>query len=153
MIQLVRHEFSRKRFTLYSEEHEQKKPINPNIIEENAELLCEANADLDKQNRNRTVMKKHLTTVLQDVEKLYSSSHGSTSPVRSVKAKTMIDAETILADVDEKIREYQERQEVDDEAEYKGKRKAGKITFPQEVQRDHSSNICPKIRRHQVNSH
>ena len=137
MIQLVRHEFSRKRFTLFSEDNEKIKPPHPNIIEEYAELLCEATDDSETENRSRTVMKKHLTTVVQDVEKLYSSSLSPTSPVRSVKPKTLKDAETILADVDEKIQNYQKLQEdADDEAEDEGGPNVGKITFPLEVQRD-----------------
>ena len=82
-------------------------------------------------------MKKHLTAVQQDVEKLYFSSLSDASSVRSVKAKTLKDAETILAVVDEKIKNYQELQEdVDDEAEDEGGPNAGKITFPLEVERD-----------------
>ena len=137
MMQLVRHEFSRKRFTLYSEDHEKIKASHPNIIEEYADLLCEADDDSHIQKRSRTVMKKHLTAVQQDVEKLYFSSLSDASSVRSVKAKTLKDAETILAVVEEKIKNYQELQEdVDDEAEDEGGPNAGKITFPLEVERD-----------------
>ena len=137
MIQLVRHEHSRKRFTIFSEEPQERNHVDANIIEEYAELLCEANADLDTQSRSRTVLKKHLTTVVQEVEKLYSSSRTARLPIRTVKAKTMKHAERILADMNEKIQNYHELQEhVDDEVEHECAQNSANISFPLEIQKD-----------------
>ena len=137
MLQLVRHEFSRKRFNLYSNQPEEQKYTDQNIIEQYAELLCDSNADVEKENRRRAILKKHLSPVLQSVEKLYTDCNIAPSPARNVKTLTLRDAERIVGDMNEKIQNYQQSlKDSDDEAEDEGGPNIQNITFPVQVQRD-----------------
>ena len=51
MIQLLRHEFSRKREKLFKGHQRRHDEEVSDILEEYAEILCEAQADLHAQNK------------------------------------------------------------------------------------------------------
>ena len=69
MIQLLRHEFSRKRQKLFEGHYSRYDEEDSDILGEYAEILCEAQADRLAQNKNKTRMEKHLD-VFNSLERL-----------------------------------------------------------------------------------
>ena len=63
MIQLLRHEFSRKRAKLFEGLKSRHDEEVSDILEEYAEILCEAQADRLVENKAKTRMDKHLNDV------------------------------------------------------------------------------------------
>ena len=63
MIQLLRPEFSRKCEKLFEGHKSRHDEEVSDILEEYAEMLCEAQADLLAQNKAKTRMDKHLNDV------------------------------------------------------------------------------------------
>ena len=70
MIQLLRHEFSRKREKLFQGHKSRHDEEVSDILEEYAEILCEAQADLLAQNKAKTRIDKHLNDVYKSLERL-----------------------------------------------------------------------------------
>ena len=70
MIQILRHEFSRKREKLFEGHNSRHDEEVSDILEEYNEILCEAQADRLAQNKAKTRMDKHLNDVFNSLERL-----------------------------------------------------------------------------------
>ena len=63
MIQLLRHQFSRKRAKLFERGDNELDTEFKDVLDDYAEILCEAQADMLAKNKPKTRMDKHLADV------------------------------------------------------------------------------------------
>ena len=108
MIQLLRHEFSRKReklFEGYKNRHDEEVS---DILEEYAEILCEAQADKLAQNKAKTRMDKYLNDVQKSLEGLTDDDQNSHIAVKDDnKEFTLEDAGELKKEIDKKYTIWQ----------------------------------------------
>ena len=116
MIQLLRHEFSRKRAKLFERLKNRHDEEVTDILEEYAEILCEAQADRLDQNKAKTRMDKHLNDVFNSLERLRDDDQkGFIESKDEYKKFTLEDARQLKNDVDKKIQDLADSKDSDDE--------------------------------------
>ena len=70
MIQLLRHQFSRKRAKLFERRDNELDSEFQDVLDDYAEISCDAQADMLAKNKAKTRMDKHLADVFKSIERL-----------------------------------------------------------------------------------
>ena len=117
MIQLLRHEFSRKREKLFEGHQSRHDEEHSEIFEEYAEIMCEAQADQLNKNKPKRRMDKHLDDVYKSLERLRDDEDQSSffEAKDDYKEFTLEDARQLQKDVDKKIKDLADSKHSDDE--------------------------------------
>ena len=116
MIQILRHEFSRKREKLFEGHNSRHDEEVSDILEEYSEILCEAQADRLAQNNAKTRMDKHLNDVFNSLERLRDDDQkGFIESKDDYKEFTLEDARELKKDIDKKIQDLADSKYSDDE--------------------------------------
>ena len=118
MIQLLRHQFSRKRSKLFERQHGEFETVSNDVLDDYAEILCEAQADMLAKNKPTTRMDKHLADVSKSIERLahcahYQSDHSNDD----YKDFSLEDAHNLEKEIEEKIEALSDSNDMDDEKE------------------------------------
>ena len=117
MIQLLRHEFSRKReklFEGYLSRHDEE---ISDVLEEYAEVVCEAQAAMLARNKAKTRMDKHLDDVFKTIERLRDDGDQNSfiEAKDDYKKFTLEDARQLQKDIQKKIQDLADSKHSDDE--------------------------------------
>ena len=117
MIQLLRHEFSRKREKLFEGNPSRHDEEISDVLEEYAEIMCERQADMLAQNKAKTRMDKHLNDVYKSLERLKDDDDqkGFNEEKDDYKEFTLEDACKLQENVDKKIQDLADSKHSDDE--------------------------------------
>ncbi|MEL7307595.1 MAG: AAA family ATPase, partial [Pseudomonadota bacterium] len=116
MIQLLRHQFSRKRQKLFEGHNSTYDEEDSDILGEYAEVMCEAQADRLAPNKHKTRMEKHLDDVFNSLERLRDEDQkGFSESKDEYKKFTLEDARQLKNDVDKKIQDLADSKDSDDE--------------------------------------
>ena len=120
MLQLVRHEFSQKRYRLFTNEKNRINHSNDSLLEEYAELVNEEQAESLNERKMQTIIEKHVRVVRKQIEKLYSSFKPLSSKPKIIVPQTIKRAEEIEQKMNERIQNHKQFQSDEDyEAEEK----------------------------------
>ena len=118
MIQLLRHEFSRKREKLFTRQKDDQDENARDVLEEYTEILCEAQADMLAKNKAETRMDKHLRDVSKSLERLVHTYNDSRNEVKNeYKDFTLGDARKLQDEIERKIEALSDSIDSDDEKE------------------------------------
>ena len=108
--------FSRKRAKLFEGHKTRHDEEVSDILEEYAEILCEAQADRLNQNKAKTRMDKHLNDVFNSLERLRDDDQkGFIESKDDYKHFTLEDARELKKDVDKKIQDLADSKDSDEE--------------------------------------
>ena len=118
MIQLLRHQFSRKRSKLFERQHGEFETVSNDVLDDYAEILCEAQADMLAKNKAKTRMDKHLADVFKSIERLAPANDNlSDQSLDDYKEFTMEDALKLEKQIDEQIEALSDSIGIEDEKE------------------------------------
>ena len=118
MIQLLRHQFSRKRAKLFERRDNELDSEFQDVLDDYAEISCEAQADMLAKNKSKTRMDKHLADVFKSIERLAPiSDEQSDQSIDDYKQFTLEDARTLEKNIDEQIEALSHSSVIDDEKE------------------------------------
>ena len=88
------------------------------VLDDYAEILCEAQADMLAKNKPKTRMDKHLADVSKSIERLAPTSDEQSYPsIDDYKQFTLEDARTLEKNIDEQIEALSHSSDIDDEKE------------------------------------
>ena len=118
MIQLLRHQFSRKRSKLFERQHGEFETVSNDVLDDYAEILCEAQADMLAKNKPTTRMDKHLADVSKSIERLAHCAHFQSDHSNDdYKDFSLEDAHNLEKEIEEKIEALSDSNDMDDEKE------------------------------------
>ena len=116
MINLLRHQFSRKRETLFEGNRNTHDEEVSQILEEYAEIMCDVQADNLAHTKPTTRMDKHLDDVYKSLERLRDDNpNGFSAPHEDYKEFTIEDACKLQEEIDKKIENLANTKHSDDE--------------------------------------
>ena len=118
MIQLLRHQFSRKRAKLFERRDNELDSDFQDVLDDYAEMACDAQVDMLAKNKAKTRMDKHLADVFKSIERLAPANDNlSDQTLDDYKEFTVEDAFNLEKKIDEQIQALSDSISIDDERE------------------------------------
>ena len=118
MIQLLRHQFSRKRAKLFERRDNEFNSDFQDVLDDYAEMACDAQVDMLAKNKAKTRMDKHLADVFKSIERLAPANDNlSDQTLDGYKEFTVEDAHKLEKQIDEQIEALSDSIGIDDEKE------------------------------------